>query len=92
MQTKTCLITNQEFRTEDPDDNISPFAKDSLRHMIKTDKSLKKEVLTEIVHDDDLLDLLVSAMFSRPATTVGLSTVGSISEFFRKQRDGNFIS
>lgn len=84
---RTCIVTQVEYDTKNPRSCISPQVCDALVDEIKINHALRKEVSAALSGDAEFMTDIAQAMLSLNATSVGLSTPGTLGEFFLYSRD-----
>lgn len=86
MYTHTCLVTGNQFRSNNRDAVFCPSISNSIKALVHKDPQLKKEIVSEIVSDSEAVSELVTAIMSTKCTEVGLNSPGTISEMFSRHR------
>jgi predicted transcriptional regulator len=86
---RVCVLTNTAFHTYDPDESVSEEAKSAIIKVIqektKTNEQFRREVITALLTDEEIVKALCRALFSAKATDLGLATSGSIADLFCKE-------
>lgn len=84
---RTCMLTQVEFDSANPESRISPQVTDALVLEMKTNHAIRKEVSAALSGDAEFMAAMAESMLSLKASAVGLNTPGTIGEFFLYARD-----
>ena len=80
---RECILTGEMFRPDNPNDIVGPLARKALIGMISSNPKLKKEVLSEILKDDEIKVEIAKSMMDLKLTDIGMQGPGTFSDFFR---------
>ena len=80
-----CVFTGEQFKAESPGDCVGPTARKAFLSVIGANPKFKKEVLSEILKDDDIKVEIAKSMMDLKPIDIGLSGPGTFSDFFRKR-------
>ena len=83
---RRCVITQTEFETRNRDDQVCPPIADAIVEVIARDSSLRRRVSADILGDSEIMSEIAKAVLAVNATEIGLSSPGTIGEFFLELR------
>ena len=84
---KRDVFTGEQFKTDDPNEVMAPATKRYIRDLFINDKKIQREVISAIVHDDEVRLAITKSILACSAEEVGLSSPGTVAEFFLRLRD-----
>jgi len=89
---KGCVFTGELFSDNEEGNVLGPIAKEAIRkeiiQLLTNEPDLRKEVITAIVTDASVRQMIAQSVLCVRCTDVGLNAPGTIAEFFCGTRDG----
>ena len=82
-----CVITVEEFKTDDEKLCVAPNTIKHLLYAIQRDSKVRMEVVSAALRDQDCVKVIAQAVLSCKAKDIGLNAPGTVAEFFCRMRD-----
>lgn len=81
---RTCILTQEQFDTNDSEQAISPHTMEHIVRELGRNSHFRTEVMTAMVQDQECKNAFAKAIMNCTAESIGLPAPGTIAEFFRR--------
>jgi len=88
MFNNTCVVTGQQFKSKHEGALFCPSVSKQIRKLVLSDPQLKKEIVSEMVQDAEVVGELATAIMATECQSIGLKCPGTVSEMFSRSGIG----